>query len=177
MGMTAGKMSQSELDDVHESLKEDDRHCVEDLHDLHSELVKDASMAQDITDHGKLVNTVIDAAIKNQDIAVVRGCLLILDTLCKDKDVAMLLMQEHFIYKQLSVVLSGSKSVLIRNYVIRLLATLSALKWNMDSDLAKEVTSMVQQYHEEWKTSLSVQNGLITEQTFTAINDKLSQFN
>jgi len=69
--------------------------------------------------------------------------------------------------------------VLVRNYAVRLMATLSALKWNMDSELAQSVQSAVKRYHGEWKKSISAQSGhgLIEEKTFTAIYDKLSQFN
>jgi len=154
-----------------------DKDCVEDLYDLHTELVKDTSMVQDVTDHDELMNTLMDTATKHEDIAVVRGCLVILDTLCNDEDAAMQLMQENAIYKRLSEMLKTSTSLLIRNYVVRLLATLSTLKWNMDSDLAKEVNNAVKQYHGVWKKSLSVDCGLIEEKTFTAIYNKLSQFN
>ena len=176
-GMTAPSgISQDDLDEICQSLMGNARHCVDELYDLHCDLTENISMAQDITDHGRLVTTLIDVASKHEDIAVVRACVLMLDALCNDKEAAMLLMTQNAIYKQLSAMLSG-KSILVRNYVVRLLATLSSLKWNMDSDLAKTVESEVKGYHAEWKKSLSAQSGLIEEKTFTAIYNKLAQFN
>jgi len=164
------------LDVVHESVKGNDRYCVDDLYDLYVELAKDKKMAAAVSDHDPLMATLIRTATSSDDIAVVRGCLLVLDTMCNDKETAMVLMQEYALFKQLYGMLNA-QWMLIRNYVVRLMATLSALKWNMDSELAKSAQSAVRQFHGEWKESVSAAGGLIDEQTFTAIFDKLSQFN
>jgi len=175
--MNADGMTPEELDEVQLSLARNDRHCVDDLFDLHSELWKGGkvtALAQDIVEHETLVASLLDTASSTGDIAVIRGCVLILEVLCGDQESALELMQHNSIYKRLGDMLA-QKSVLVRNYVVRTLAKLSEGGWNMDSELAKTVSEQVKSYHGEWKNSLT-REGLIDEAAFTTIYDKLSQF-
>jgi len=165
----------SDLDEIHESLARNGRHCVDDLADLYSDLCADGTIAAAIADHGKLVGAML--GFDGGDIAVLRASLLILDEMCSDRDTAMVLMEEHALYKRLGELLAAEgQPLLVRNYALRLVAKLSALPWNMDSSLAKEVLSAVRRHHGEWEKSLTAQSGLVAEETFTSITAKLSRY-
>merc|ERR1719251_434559 len=106
-GNGQSKMDQdsvSEENEVQLSLTRNDRHCADDLYDVYSELWKGGkvtALAQDIVDHETLVSSLLDTASASGDIAVIRGCVLILEVLCGDSDSALELMQHHSIFKKL----------------------------------------------------------------------------
>merc|ERR1712113_1144529 len=94
-------------------------------------------------------------------ICVVRGCLLILEQLCGDDKIGLLLVEQYALFQELVKLLDHEYS-LIKNYSVRLLAKLATQKkWNMDQN--------------EWKESILANNGCINEKMFKSIYEKLSE--
>jgi len=168
-------ISQKELDDVNESLVNNEMESIDELQFLHEKLKENGAISKDIIDHEQLVKTIIDGALENEDICVVRGCLLILEQLCTDNKIGLLLVEQYALFKELVKLLDHEYS-LIKNYSVRLLAKLATQKkWNMDKNDANNIQKLVEKYQNQWKGSILANNGCIDQNMFKSIYGKLSE--
>jgi len=168
-------ISKKELDSVNETLINNEMESVDELQFLHEKLKENGAISKDIIDHEQLVKTIISESLKNNDICVVRGCLLILEQLCSDNKIGLLLVEQFALFENL-VNLLNHQYALIKNYSVRLLAKLAKQKkWNMDKNAATNIEKLVKQYQKEWETSILGKNGFLNQTMFKSIYEKLAE--
>jgi len=168
-------ITKQELDEVNEALSNNEQESVDELQFLHERLKENGAISKDIVNHEPLVKTIIAEAMKNKDICVSRACLLILEQLCADDKIGLLLVEQYKLFENL-VNLLGHEYALIKNYSVRLLAKLSSQKkWNMSKDDAGTLEKLVKGYHSEWKKSILANNGFLSAEMFDEIYKKLSE--
>jgi len=168
-------ITKQELDEVNEALSNNEQESVDELQFLHERLKENGAISKDIVNHEPLVKTIIAEAMKNRDICVSRACLLILEQLCNDDKIGLLLVEQYALFDNL-VKLLNHEFALIKNYSVRLLAKLSSQKkWNMNKDAAGNIEKLVKNYQSEWKDSILANNGFLKSQMFDEIYKKLSE--
>lgn len=168
-----GNISKKELDEINQALIENEMGSIDELQFLHERLKENGAISKDVIGHKQLVRTILNEALKNKDVCIVRSCLLILEQLCMEKGIGSLLVEEYALIHHLTDLVVNGEYSLIKNYSVRLLSKLSG--YSMNQENAKKIKSLIEQYQNEWKNSILANNGFLNDRIFAKIYEKLSE--
>jgi len=133
------KMSESQLNQLTESLVENDLFVVDELNDLYEAMGRNQNIAYDVLSAPYLMQQLINKSLLNDDVCVTRIVLLILEKLAAIKNNNIINMDK--LWNNINVLLHH-KRPLIRKYTMRLLAKLSTdteSEWKMDDMVRKDI--------------------------------------
>lgn len=169
-------ITKQELDEANTALSDNELpDAVDQLQYIHDRLKDNGVVSKDIVNHEDLVKNIINEAMKNKDIAISRGCLLILSELCSDEKIGQIIVQQHSLFDNLQGLLSN-KYDLLRLYSVVVLSKLTSLKeWNLNKDGAQKMKKAVEEYQKKWKESMLANNPSINEKMFESIYKKLGE--
>merc|ERR1712228_487331 len=162
-----GHLSKSELNQLKESLMNNDLYVVDELNYLYESIIENKNICYDILSDQHLMKQLINESLLNKDICVSRIVLIILEELAKMQNNNMMNNQHFKLFNNINLLLNHQRQ-LIKKYTIRLLSSLSnntSSKWNIDDISRNQLIQNIKKYETECTNNLS--------QEIIKINQKL----
>mmetsp|Transcript_38595 Transcript_38595/g.34151 ORF Transcript_38595/g.34151 Transcript_38595/m.34151 type:complete len:460 (-) Transcript_38595:534-1913(-) len=164
-----GHMSKSELNQLTQSLIENEIYVVDELNYLYESMLENKNICFDILSYKPLMKQLINESILNKDVCVVRTALFILDHISQQiKDHNITMDKEYKLFNNINLLLNH-ETRLVKKYTIRLLANLSSFEnqWTIDDISKSQIIENIKQYQTEFANHLS--------QEINKIHQKLMQ--
>jgi len=162
-----GHLSKSELNQLKESLMNNDLYVVDELNYLYESMIENKNICYDILSDQHLMKQLINESLLNKDICVSRIVLIILEELAKMQNNNMMNNQHFKLFNNINLLLNHQRQ-LIKKYTVRLLSSLSnntSSKWNIDDISRNQMIQNIKKYETECTNNLS--------QEIMKINQKL----
>jgi hypothetical protein len=162
-----------DLDNFNEQLQDDYQECALDtLSIICDHLENEEAFRQLVSQHQKLLATLIDNVLTHDDASHVRGGLLALKFLCDCNDNCRCkLVNQGSILRNVIPLLEEDRSNLIRKYAVRLLFVLaqSENKWPLDSKQFEKMAKNLQKCEDPLLKSNKENSDFINKQMFQTI--------
>jgi len=160
-----GHLTKSELNQLTQSLIENEIYIVDELNYLYQSMLENKNICFDILSYKPLIKQLINNSLLNKDINVSRTALFILDHISQQiKDHNITNDKELLLFDNINLLLNHQTS-LIKKYTIRLLANLSNTEneWLIDDISKAKMIDNIKRYQTEFANHLTLEIKKINE--------------
>lgn len=160
-----GHMTKSELNQLTQSLQENEIYVVDELNYLYESMLENKNICFDILSYKPLMKELINESLLNRDINVSRTALFILDHISQQiKDHNITNDAEFQLFNNINLLLNH-ETRLLKKYTIRLLANLSnkADQWIIDDISKSKMIENIKKYETEFANHLTQEINKISE--------------
>jgi hypothetical protein len=145
-----GHISQHQMDQMTQSLVENDLFVIDELQFLYECMVKHETVCYDVLSHQALMTQLVNHSMLNQDVCVTRAVMLILNLLSQIHAKAICGVEGWQLFENANVLLTHSRP-LIKKYVVSLLANLCGHEcdWKIQENSRQEMVQNVRRYESQ----------------------------
>lgn len=170
-------LNDDDLDQIVSELQEESPYVVMSLAMLLDTFKAQTKFIQIILNHAQFIESVLNKALKHNDIALVRAALITLERVCESNEGAQMLVALSCLDRV--VPLLGSHNELIQKYAVRLMAKLTSVpSWTFANNKTKKYAKIsVAECEKKWSKCRFATTDFIESTMFESINAALIKAN